>query len=92
MVGEPLMDFLKFLEYAAPVAMLAGGAFAVIKEMFRYGWRLAQVEQQARTTSDSVTKILTLLECVTRIEVTVEQLVNDRRHGPNDRRDHGAHQ
>lgn len=78
-VPTSVMDPLEFLKFAAPLAALAGGAYAIVREAFRWSWRLAQVERQAETSRTDIQHIQELMECVTRIEVTVQQLVDDRR-------------
>jgi len=68
-----------FLLYASPLAALAGVTFGIINYAFRHAWRLAQVEQRAASTDQRVTRMEEVLSCVNRIEVTVQQLVEDRR-------------
>lgn len=73
------MDILKFLVYAGPLAALCGGAYAVVREVFKYGWRLAQVEVQAKDTAEAVVGLEVMKESVITVKVMVEELVREKR-------------
>lgn len=84
------------LTNAAPLALLAGGAFAMVQQAFKWVWRLAQVEQQSRANAEEITRVeedalarheeLTkVLAALPRIEVYVQQLIEDRRSGADRR-------
>jgi len=90
------MDFSDFFRNAVPLATVAGVAFAIVNQAFRWTWRLAQVEQKSNENADEISrveeesvarseKMEELMACLPRIEVTVNQLIEDRRNG-NDRR------
>lgn len=92
------VDLASFLTSAAPLALLAGGAFAMVQQGFKWVWRLAQVEQQSRENRDEIERveqesresreeIMKTLAALPRIEVFVQQLIEDRRSG-TDRRVH----
>lgn len=90
------MDPWDFFKYAAPLAVIAGGAGAVVQQAFKWTWRLAQVERDAATNADEIArvevegrerheKLTEILACLPRIEIIVQQLDQERRSG-NDRR------
>lgn len=90
------MPFPDSLGSAAPLAVLAGSAFAMVSQAFKWVWRLAQVEQKAeaneveieRVEGDAIERhdeLVKSLAPLPRIEVFIEQLIEDRRSG-TDRR------
>lgn len=76
--------------------MLTGGAFAMVQQAFKWVWRLAQVEQQSRENADEIARVeedacarheelVKSLAPLPRVEILVQQLIEDRRSG-TDRR------
>lgn len=90
------MDISSFISSTAPMSVLGGGAFAMVSQGFKWVWRLAQVEQQSRENKDEIVRVeseakqrhddlVDALAPLPRIEVHVQQLIDDRRSG-TDRR------
>ncbi len=86
------MDFSDFFRNQVPLAGIAGIAFALINQAFRFSWRLAQVERDNKTNEREIERVEEesferheeLVECLKplpRIEAAVTQLMEDRRSG-----------
>lgn len=68
------MDPWDFLKFAAPLAAIVGGVFALVREAFRWNWRLAQVEQKAQSHDADIAELGKICSSVSRMEVILEQL------------------
>src|SRR6185312_10414568 len=75
------MDFSDFFRNAVPLATVAGVAFAIVNQAFRWTWRLAQVEQKSNENADEISRVE---------EESVPQRENGRADGvPAAHRGHG---
>ena len=80
-----------FFSTNGPLALLIGVGFAIVQQVFKFVWRLAQVERATESNTDEIRrvdeeaidrheKLEAQLECLPRIEIKVEQLIEERRN------------
>ncbi|HEX5437146.1 MAG TPA: hypothetical protein VFW98_08300 [Gemmatimonadaceae bacterium] len=66
------MDVFGLLKVYGSLAGIAGVAYAVIRQMFAFAWRLAKVEEQGERHAVAITKLEaplnTMARAITRIE------------------------
>lgn len=73
------MDFWEFLKQYGTMATLAGGAFAVVKQMFAFAWRLAQVEQQSQRHEETLDGLKAPIDKVSRSVIRIEEQLSELR-------------
>lgn len=71
------MDFWEFLKQYGSLAALAGGGFAVLRQMFSYAWRLAQVEQNVERHEEVLDGLKQPIDVMGKSVIRIEEQLKD---------------